>query len=385
MDLQEEINQRKNDGLFRQRKLISSPQGPTIKIDGEEFINFSSNDYLGFANNNKLKVFMIDAVNRYGIGAASSQMLAGYLYPHKALERKLSQFLNRDAALVFPSGYQANLSIGSVLIDSNTVVLQDKLNHASLVDSALLSKGKLVRYRHNDMEHLNKLLEKHKPYNLLVMTDGVFSMDGDYAKLREIADLCNVYDACLIVDDAHGLGVLGKTGAGLLELLELGQQDVPLLIGTFGKSFGASGAFVSGSNLHVEAFIQKARTYIYTTALLPSIAATMVQAIEMVVESNSLRNNLNSLITYYKTLLIDAGLSENNSVSHIQPIIIGDTNKTLEISKQLYENNILVSAIRPPTVPKNTSRLRVSLSAVHTEEQVKLLVDSINETIGIKV
>ena len=195
-----------------------------------------------------------------------SQLVVGHSTPHKMLEKRLAEFLNRDAALVFSSGYLANLAIASVLIDSNTIILQDKLNHASLIDAAQLSKGRLVRYRHSDINHLKFLLEKYKNNNLVVMTDGVFSMDGDFAPIVEIAKLCKTYDAFLIVDDAHGLGVLGDTGAGLLELQKLDQLQVPLLIGTFGKSFGGCGAFVSGSALHVEAFIQKARNlYIYNS------------------------------------------------------------------------------------------------------------------------
>lgn len=377
MDLQKEIDQRKVDGLFRQRKVVNSPQGALIEIDGIEFLNFSSNDYLGFANNEKLKNCMIEAVKKFGIGSASSQLLVGHLSPHKKLEDTLANFLNRDASLVFPTGYQANLAIASTLIDSSTVVLQDKLNHASLIDSALLSKGKLVRYRHNDVDHLKMLLEKYKQHDLIIMTDGVFSMDGDYAPLKEIAALCKTYNAILIVDDAHGLGVLGRTGAGLLEELNLNQEQVPLLVGTFGKSFGASGAFISGSCLHVEAFIQKARTYIYTTALSPAIAATMIEAVKMVINGEDLRKKIKSLIAHYKKLLKDTGLNQSESTSHIQPIIIGEAKKTLDVSKALYEKNILVSAIRPPTVPKDTSRLRISITATHTVDQLEHLVNSI--------
>ncbi len=377
----EEIDQRKKEGLFRQRQVITSAQGSLIKINDEEYINFSSNDYLGFANNEKLKTCMIEAINKYGIGAASSQLLVGHLTPHKKLEERLSEFLKRDAALVFPTGYQANLAIASALIDSSTVIFQDKLNHASLIDSALLSKGTLVRYRHNDIDHLKSLLEKYKQHDLVIMSDGVFSMDGDYANLIEMVDLCKKYNAFLIVDDAHGLGVLGKTGAGLLEELDLNQLQVPLLVGTFGKSFGASGAFVSGSQLHVEAFIQKARTYIYTTALLPAIAATMVEAIDLVVSGNDLRKKIIDLVAHYKNLLKDSGLNQSKSSSHIQPLIIGEANKTLATSKALYEKKILVSAIRPPTVPKDTSRLRISITATHTKEQLGCLVSSIKEVI----
>jgi 8-amino-7-oxononanoate synthase len=385
VNLLEEIDQRKTDGLFRQRRLVSSPQGSLIEINNEEFINFSSNDYLGLSNNDKLKAYMIEAINQYGIGAASSQLLVGHLTPHKTLEEKLSHFLCRDAALVFPTGYQANLAIASTLIDSNTVILQDKLNHASLIDSALLSKGKLVRYRHKDTEHLNILLEKHKEYNLVIMTDGVFSMDGDFAPLIKIADLCKTYNALLIVDDAHGLGVLGKNGAGLLEKLSLNQHQVPLLIGTFGKAFGASGAFVSGSRLHIEAFIQKARTYIYTTALLPSIAATMAQAIDLVINGNDLRKNIKDLVYFYKGLLKTKKLNQTESASHVQPFILGEAGKALTISKALYEKKLLVPAIRPPTVPKDTSRLRISITATHNKDQIEFLVNSIKGAINTNV
>jgi 8-amino-7-oxononanoate synthase len=384
VNLAEEINQRKTSGLYRERKIINSAQGALIETEGQQYLNFSSNDYLGFANNAELKDCMIAAINKHGVGAASSPLMAGYLTPHKLLEEKLSQFLNRDAALIFPTGYQANLAIASVLIDSNTVVLQDKLNHASLIDSALLSKGKLVRYRHNDVENLKTHLEKHKENNLVIMTDGVFSMDGDYALLKEIAELSKTYNALLIVDDAHGLGVLGKTGAGLLEELSLCQQQVPLLVGTFGKSFGASGAFVSGSKLHIEAFIQKARTYIYTTALMPSIAATMTRAIDMVIEGDNLRKNIKDLVLHYKQQAAGPGLNTGESKSHIQPLIIGKAAQVLAASKELYENKILVTAIRPPTVPKNTSRLRISITAKHTKDQIDLLVESLKLAVSIK-
>lgn len=383
MNLEDEINIRKKEGLFRQRKVVSGAQGSSINIGSENYLNFSSNDYLGFANNTALKNIFMGAIERYGIGAASSQLLVGHFTPHKELENKLSEFLNREASLIFPSGYQANLAVASVLIDANTVVLQDKLNHASLVDAAMLSRGKLVRYRHNDIEHLKSLLEKYKYQQLLLMTDGLFSMDGDYAKLDEIVELCKRYNVFLVVDDAHGLGVLGETGAGLLEQYNLSQDDVPLLIGTFGKSFAANGAFVSGSKLHIEAFIQKARTYIYTTALMPAIAQTLIHAIDMVINGEHLRKHLRELIEKYKLVLSEGGIIKSNSLSQIQPLIIGETDKTLMISNVLYEKKIMVSAVRPPTVPKKTSRLRVSVTAAHTKDQVMQLAKVVNEAMAI--
>lgn len=372
-----ELEQRKKDGLYRKRQLVHSSQSSIINIEGEEYINFSSNDYLGFANNKKLKEQMIDAVQQYGLGAGSSQLLVGHSLAHRQLETRLAEFLNREAALVFSTGYQANLAIASTLIDEDTIVLQDKLNHASLIDSALLSKGKLVRYKHNDIDHLKNLFEKYKNKKLILMTDGVFSMDGDYAPLIEIADLCKTYNAILIVDDAHGIGVLGNSGAGLLEHLQLNQDDVPLLIGTFGKSFGASGAFISGSRLLVDMFIQKARTYIYTTALMPAIAATMTYAVDMIINGDPLRKNINELISFYKAGLNKNKLDQKTSTSHIQPYIVGNADKALQLSKSLKDKKILVSAIRPPTVPKDTSRLRISLTATHSKDQVEKLTASL--------
>jgi 8-amino-7-oxononanoate synthase len=381
MGLQEEIDQRKKAGLYRKRRRIDSAQGSKVKIEDQDYINFSSNDYLGLANNEKLKELMIGAIKSYGIGAGSSQLLVGHLAPHQKLEEKLSKFLNRDASLIFPTGYQANLAIASALIDSDTVVFQDKLNHASLIDAALLSKGMLVRYRHNDTAHLETLLQKYTDKKFLIMTDGVFSMDGDTAPLLDIVELCNIYNANLIVDDAHGLGVLGETGAGLLEELGLNQSQVPLLIGTFGKSFGASGAFIAGSDLYIDTFIQKARTYIYTTALIPAVAATLVNTIDYIVEGRDLRKKIKNNIEHFKRCLKEAGINQPDSITTIQPLIIGETDKTLELSDMLFDKKIIVSAVRPPTVPKNTSRLRISITALHTEEQIEFLVACIKELI----
>ncbi|MFT5395100.1 MAG: 8-amino-7-oxononanoate synthase [Gammaproteobacteria bacterium] len=382
MNLVDDLNQRKSDGLYRNRRAINSSQGPLIEIDGKDYLNFSSNDYLGLANNDVLKGSMIEAIKEYGLGAGSSQLVVGYSAPHKSLEKRLAEFLNRDAALVFSSGYLANLAIASVLIDSNTIVLQDKLNHASLIDAAQLSKGRLVRYRHGNIDHLKTLLEKYKQYNLVLMTDGVFSMDGDFAPVVELAKLCKAYDVIMIVDDAHGLGVLGDRGAGLLELQNLDQSQVPLLIGTFGKSFGGSGAFISGSALYVDAFIQKARTYIYTTAMLPSLAVAMTQAVGLVENAVDLRQNLSNLIEHYKKLMREESLDTRNSFSPIQPFIVGSANKTVELSDALFQNHILAAAIRPPTVPKDTSRLRLTFSAIHNKGQVASLVQGIKNNLN---
>jgi len=381
MGINDDLENLKRDGLFRERRVINSAQGATISIGGKNFLNFSSNDYLGFANNRELKQHMVNAINEYGIGAGSSQLVTGHIEPHEKLEKKLATFFNKKSALVFSSGYHANLAIASTLINKNTIIFQDKLNHASLVDAALLSKGKLVRYRHCDLIHLKSLLEKYKGNELVVMTDGVFSMDGDYAPLIGITKLCRTYNALLIVDDAHGIGVLGENGAGIAEEMGL-EKKIDLLIGTFGKSFGAAGAFIVGSETIIEAFIQKARTYIYTTALLPSLAATIIHTLNMIKESNDMRLHIRELVADYKKLSKKAGVRVSKFDSHIQPLIIGGANETIQVSKALYKKNILVSAIRPPTVPKDTSRLRISITAAHTKKDISFLVKTISNILN---
>ena len=381
MDINNDLEKLKRDGLFRERRVINSAQGSMIFIGEKKFLNFSSNDYLGFANNKELKQHMIKAINEYGIGAGSSQLIAGHIAPHERLEKKLAKFFNKKSALVFSSGYHANLAIASTLINKNTIIFQDKLNHAALVDAALLSKGKLVRYRHCDLIHLKNLLEKYKGNDLIVMTDGVFSMDGDHAPLIGITKLCQTYNALLIVDDAHGIGVLGENGAGIVEEMGL-EKKIDLLIGTFGKSFGAAGAFIVGSERIIEAFIQKARTYIYTTALLPSLAATIVHTLNMIKESNDMRLHIRELVADYKKLSKTAGVRVSKFDSHIQPLIIGGANETIKVSKALYKKNILVPAIRPPTVPKDTSRLRISITAAHTKKDISFLVKTVSNILN---
>jgi len=381
MGIKDDLENLKKDGLFRERRTISSAQGPIIFIEGKKFLNFSSNDYLGFANNGELKRYMIKAIKEYGIGAGSSQLVVGHLEPHERLEKKLAKFFNKKAALIFSSGYHANLAIASALINKNTIILQDKYNHASLIDSALLSKGKLVRYRHCDLKHLKSLLEKYKNSELIVMTDGVFSMDGDCSPLSEISKLCRQHNALLVVDDAHGVGVLGKNGAGLVEEMNL-EKKVDLLIGTFGKSFGAAGAFIVGNETIIEVFIQKARTYIYTTALLPSLAATITHTLKMIKESDSLRLHIRELVAHYKKLSKKAEIYTSKFDNHIQPLVVGGANEAVQLSKALYKKNILVPAIRPPTVPKDTSRLRISITAAHTKKDISLLVKTISTTLN---
>ncbi len=372
-DVEQALQQLREKDLYRSRHPLQSAQGPEIRIAGRQLINFSSNDYLGLANDARIKNWLIDALQVLGVGAGASQLIVGYNETHRELELALSGWLQRDATLLFPSGYMANLAIASTLIDKNSVVIQDKLNHASLIDAATLSPGKLARYPHSDMQALERLLIKHNEKKRVVMTDGVFSMDGDCARLQEIAELCAMHNALLVVDDAHGIGALGQQGAGLVESLALTQQQVPLLVGTFGKAFGISGAFVSGDSRLIDLLLQKARTYIYTTAMLPAVAATLVKTLELVRNASDLRQQLRTNID-----LLKSQVPALASDTHIQPLVIGASNHALNASNRLREQGVLAMAIRPPTVPNGTARLRISLSAAHTRQHINALATAVN-------
>lgn len=377
-DVEQALLQLREKDLYRSRLPLQSAQGPEISVAGTRLINFSSNDYLGLANDTRLKDWLIEALQKHGVGAGASQLIVGYNETHRELELAISSWLQRDASLLFPSGYMANLAIASTLIDKTSVVIQDKLNHASLVDAATLSPGRLVRYPHSDMQALERLLQKHSEKKRVVMTDGVFSMDGDCARLQEIAELCTSHDALLIVDDAHGIGALGKQGAGLLETLGLTQQRVPLLVATFGKAFGIGGAFVSGDSRLIELLVQKARTYIYTTAMLPAVAATLVKTLELVRNASDLRQHLQTNIQ-----LLKSQVPTLTSDTHIQPLVIGTANGALNASNRLREQGVLAMAIRPPTVPSGTARLRLSLSAAHTRKHIDTLGNAVNELFAV--
>ncbi len=361
-----------DDDLLRLQRVVQTPQGAEIDVADKHLINFSSNDYLGLANNSTIKGWFKEALDVYGIGAGASQLIVGHSLAHDELEQSVCDWLKRDAALIFSSGYLANLAIASTFIDKSTLVIQDKLNHASLIDAAVLSRGRLMRYPHLDISALEKILKDSHTKKKVVMTDGVFSMDGDVALLQDMADLCSKHDAMLIVDDAHGLGAIGNTGGGLLESLQLTQKQVPLLIGTFGKSLGAGGAFVSGDERLIQLMLQKARTYIYTTAMLPAMAATLSKTIALVKDASHLRQQLQSNVSQLKQ-----ALPLLTSDTHIQPLIVGSAADALSFAARLEERGLLAMPIRPPTVPNNSARIRISLSAAHTSAHVLQLAESI--------
>ncbi len=366
------------EGLYRSRRVIDSPQGINLQIDGRALVNFCSNDYLGLANHPDVVWAFKTASDRYGVGSGSAHLVCGHSTAHHALEEELAAFTGRDRALLFSTGYMANLGVMSALLGRRDSVFEDRLNHASLLDGGLLSGARFKRYAHVDVENLALHLKKATG-NKLIVTDGVFSMDGTFSPLQALSKVAKINQAWLMVDDAHGLGVMGEQGGGLLEYFGLNQNDVPVLIGTLGKGFGTFGAFVAGSDELIESVIQKARTYIYTTALPAAIAEATRASLKIIISENWRRDKLQKLTDYFRQRAGQIGLQLSPSTSPIQPIIIGESQHAVDISNALLQAGILVSAIRPPTVPKNSARLRVTFSSLHEEYQIDQLLDALEK------
>ena len=369
------IGQITQGGLQRNRRAHDTPQGPVIRRNKKNLINFCSNDYLGLANHPALITAMKQGVDQYGVGAGASQLICGYTTAHEKLEERVSEFTGRQRAIIFSSGYLANLSIVNTLLDRADLVIGDRLNHASMIDAARMSHAVFKRYRHVDTDSLRNLLQDSGAGKKLVMTDGVFSMDGDIAPLPDLLKVCAEMNVWLAVDDAHGFGVLGESGGGTVQHYGLSAQDVPILMGTFGKALGTAGAFIAGDEDVIEQFIQAARTLIYSTALPPSLAFTTVRALELIHEEKWRGEHLYALIKRFKNGASELGLPVKNSDTAIQPLLTGTAEKAVELSKQLLEKGFNVVAIRPPTVPNGTSRLRITLTAAHSEAQVDQLLD----------
>ena len=375
------LEQRQQAALYRTRQTHHGAQTPTLLINGQPYLAFCSNDYLGLATHPRLKAAWQQGMEDYAIGSGASHLVTGHTTAHQALEQELAAYTGRERALLFSTGYMANLGVVTTLLDRHDAVFLDKLNHASLVDAALLSRARIYRYPHNDMSALARLLAQTSAQHKLIITDGVFSMDGDVAPLSHLVELARTYQAWVMVDDAHGLGVLGDTGRGTLEIYNLGTEDVPVLMGTLGKAFGVFGAFVAGSELLIEALIQSARSYIYTTALPPALAETVRTSLVITQEETWRRKRLHALIAYFRAAAAKRQIPLTPSITPIQPIILGDSERALAVSAALYERGILVTAIRPPTVPAGTARLRITLSALHEEQQIERLLEVLSEVL----
>ncbi|MNF43978.1 8-amino-7-oxononanoate synthase [compost metagenome] len=377
-DLALRLAERRTANLYRQRPLLDSPQGPLVKVDGRELLAFCSNDYLGLANHPQVIEAWRAGALRWGVGGGASHLVIGHSTPHHELEEALAEFSGRPRALLFSTGYMANLGAVTALLGQGDTVLEDRLNHASLLDAGLLSGARFSRYLHNDAQSLASRLHKAGG-NTLVVTDGVFSMDGDLADLPALCATAKARGAWVMVDDAHGFGPLGATGGGIVEHFGLGQDDVQVLVGTLGKAFGTAGAFVAGSEELIETLVQFARPYIYTTSQPPALACATLKSLELLRSEHWRREHLNALIKRFREGARAMGLELMDSATPIQPIVIGDSARAMRLSQLLRERGLLVTAIRPPTVPAGSARLRVTLSAAHSSAQLELLLEALAE------
>ncbi|MFO1389771.1 8-amino-7-oxononanoate synthase [Cellvibrio sp.] len=376
------LAERRATNLYRNRRVLESPQIPNVVVDGKSYLAFCSNDYLGLANHPQVISAFQHAANQFGVGSGASHLVAGHSSEHHALEEELAAFTGRDRALLFSTGYMANMGAITALVGQGDAIFEDRLNHASLLDAGLLSGARFQRFLHNDLENLQTRLDKTEAERKLIVVDGVFSMDGDCAPLPELAALAKKNNAWLMVDDAHGFGCLGKHGGGSAEYFGLSQHDLPILMGTLGKAFGTFGAFVAGSETLIETLIQFSRSYIYTTAMPPAVAAATRASLRLLQEEHWRREHLQQLISRFRLGAQELGLQLLDSFSPIQPIIIGDEARTLAIAEQLAERGILIIAIRPPTVAAGSSRLRVTFSAEHSLAQVDQLLNALSDVVG---
>lgn len=373
---QAELERLKQQHLYRRRCVVDGPQSVVMQIDGQSVINFCSNDYLGLANHPEVLAAFKAGVDQYGVGSGSAHLICGHSRAHHQLEQALAEFTGRERALVFSTGYMANLGLISALVGRGDWVFEDRLNHASLLDGGLLSAAKFARYKHNDLDDLAGRMAQVKG-KALIVSDGVFSMDGDCVKLAALADLAQQNNAGLLIDDAHGFGVLGAHGAGIVEQLGLTQQQVPILMGTLGKAFGTFGAFVAGSEDLIEFLIQKARTYVFTTAMPAAVAQATLTSLHLLQQEHWRREKLQQLIEQFRAGAAQQGWQLVDSATAIQPIILGDSQQALLASQRLLALGYWVSAIRPPTVPAGTARLRITLSSLHSSAQVAGLLDAL--------
>jgi 8-amino-7-oxononanoate synthase len=377
-ELADELAALNTEGLLRRRRILESAQGVHVRVDGRDYLAFCSNDYLGLASHPALIDAACRGAARYGVGAGASHLVVGHSEAHHRLERALAEFLGQPRALLFSTGYMANLGVVTALVGRNDVVLADKLNHASLNDAALLSRARFLRFSHLDLAQLERMLASARRRRKLVACDAVFSMDGDIAPVPDLLDLCERHDAFLFLDDAHGFGVLGKTGRGVLEHFGVSSERI-VYMATLGKAAGVFGAFVAGSETLVETLIQRARTYVYTTALPPLLAEALQASLHLFHEEGWRRGQLRSRVREFKARVAPTRWRLMPSETPIQPLVIGGNEETLAVAKALESRGILVPAIRPPTVPRGQARLRISLSAAHSHEDVLRLCEALAE------
>lgn len=375
--LADEHARRARESLLRRVRTVEPGGGAHIVVDGKRLANFASNDYLGLARHPRLVEALVRAARSDGVGSGAAHLLGGHRDAHSRLEEALARWTGRERALLFSTGYMANLGAIGGLVGANDVCVQDRLNHASLLDGARLAGCTLKRYVHADVASAARQLAARPEAAALLASDGVFSMDGDVAPLGELAALCTAQDATLMVDDAHGLGVLGPDGAGSVAEAGLSQHDVPVLVGTLGKALGTFGAFVAGSSALIDGLVQGARPFVYTTAMPPALAAATCAAIDVARFEGWRRDRLARLVAHVRHGAAARGIALMASRTPIQPVPVGDGAAALAVSMQLAERGFFVPAVRPPTVPPGQSRLRLTLSAAHEESDVERLLDAL--------
>jgi glycine C-acetyltransferase len=366
--------------LYRQLRIIHGPQSARVQVDGQQIVLLSSNNYLGLAEHPALREAAIDALERYGCGAGASRSISGTMEPHRELEERIARFKGCEAALLFSTGYMANIGLLTTVVEEGDLIISDEFNHASIVDGCRLSRAAVWVYRHRDMDHLEELLKRSAHRCKLIVTDGVFSMDGDIAPLPAIRTLADQYGAIVMVDDAHATGVLGERGRGTAEYFNLaGRIDIQM--GTLGKALGGFGAYISGSTDLIDYLINRCRTFLYTTALPPAIAAMALAALEIVECEPQRRTRLWENAAYFKERLAKLGFDIGMSETPICPILIGDNALTMEADRRLMARGVFAQGIRPPTVPPQGSRLRAALMSTHTETDLKNALDAF-QTVG---
>lgn len=380
-DLESHLDDLRRRDMYRVRRSLQGPPGREVVIDGRPLLNFCSNDYLGLAGDSRIAAAFKRGIDRWGSGAGASHLICGHSAAHEELEEALAEFTGRPRTLLFGSGYAANVGVINALLSVGDFVFEDRLNHASLLDGGWLSRATFCWFEHRDTADLDAKLAaaRSQPTRKLIVSDGTFSMDGDPCPLDDLVGLAKHHGAWTMIDDAHGMGVHGTNGVGLVDPERYSTADVPVLVGTLGKAFGTAGAFVAGEEALVETLIQRSRNYIFTTAMPSALAVATLESLAVAQAEPGRREHLAALIARFRSGTRESGLKLMPSASPIQPVVVGDPGRTLALSRALAERGFLIGAIRPPTVPEGTSRLRVTLTAAHQASDVDRLIESLNE------
>lgn len=383
--LKEKIKQLKDEGVYRQLPVLETANEAEVVLNGRSVINLSSNNYLGFSNHPRLKKAAIEAVEKYGVGAGAVRTIIGNMDIHEELESLLADFKREEAAFIYQSGFNCNAGTIQAITDRGDLIISDELNHASIIDGARLSRADKAIYKHSDMDSLEKVLKENrdKYKNMLIITDGVFSMDGDIANLPEIVELAEKYEAMTYVDDAHGSGVLGESGRGTVDHFNL-HGRVDFVMGTLSKAIGVIGGYVAGSQTMYDWLNHRARPVLFSTSLPPAVIGSITEAIKMLMESTEYTDRLWDKARYFKERLAKLGYDTGNSQTPITPVIIGDEAKTMDFSKKLLEDGVFASGIVFPTVPKGTARVRCMVTAAHSKEQLDRAIE-VFEDVGKKM